>query len=219
MAWEEYADYVFACCKLDDDDPVRSWRDLSAWQQGLCDRLKDYDSMRIVGKDTDLRFRCAGRSWINCDGHNNLPDGEVFTGPIEDSVEGTIRFTFPGVFQGEAVEDIFLRFEQGRVVEARAAEGEALLHGMIGTDEGARYVGEIAVGTNDRIDRFTRNMLLDEKMGGTIHLALGRGIPLCGSRNKSAIHWDLLKDMRDGGEIFADGKLIYQDGRFIQRDT
>ena len=132
--------------------------------------------------DTDLTFSCRGRTWLNCDGKLNFPDGEVFTGPVEDSVNGAIRFTFPGIFQGQEIEDIFLRFKNGKVAEARAAKGEALLHKLLQTDDGASYVGEIAIGTNDQIRRFTKNMLFDEKMSGTIHLALGMGIPAAGAR-------------------------------------
>lgn len=130
-------------------------------------------------------------------------------------MEGTIRFTYPGIYLGSEIEDIFLRFERGKVVEARAAKGEELLLKLLDADEGARYVGEIAIGTNGNINRFTKNMLFDEKMGGTVHLALGTGFPPNGSKNVSGIHWDMLKDMREGGEIFADGKLIYKNGAFL----
>jgi aminopeptidase len=215
MAFDEYAEFVFACCGLNEEDPVRYWRDLSRFQQKLCDRLNEAKKIRYTGLDTDLEFSCEGRKWVNCDGKNNFPDGEVFTGPVEDSVEGTIRFTYPGIFRGEEVEDIRLRFEKGKVVEARAAKGEKLLHALLDTDEGARYAGEIAIGTNDNIFRFTKNMLLDEKMGGTVHLAVGRGLPQSGSLNLSSVHWDMLKDMRSGGEIFADGRMIYKNGKFI----
>ncbi len=215
MAFDEYAEFVFSCMYLNEDDPVAFWHTFSARQQKICDRLNQVKEMRYVGQDTDLKFRCDGRTWINCDGKNNFPDGEVFTGPIEDSVEGTIRFSYPGIYQGEEVEDIFLRFEKGKVVEARAAKGERLLHKLLDTDEDARFVGEIAIGTNDNINRFTKNMLFDEKMGGTVHLAIGRGLPISGSKNGSAIHWDMLKNMQDGGKIYADGKLIYNNGTFI----
>ena len=215
MSLEEYSEFVFECMHLNDEDPTSFWKGFSGRQQEICDRLNGVKEMRYVGRDTDLAFRCDGRTWINCDGKNNFPDGEIFTGPIEDSVEGRIRFTYPGIYHGEEIEDIMLRFESGRVVEARAAKGEKLLLKLLDTDEGSRYVGEIAIGTNDNIDRFTKNMLFDEKMGKTVHLALGMGIPGSGSKNVSAIHWDMLKDMSDGGEIHADGELIYKDGRFL----
>ncbi|MFZ5517802.1 MAG: aminopeptidase [Candidatus Zhuqueibacterota bacterium] len=217
MSLDEYAEFVFDAMHLNEDDPIDFWKAFSRAQQKLCDRLNTVKQMRYVGKDTDLSFRCEGRTWINCDGRNNFPDGEVFTGPIEDSVEGHIRFTYPGIYQGEEIEDIFLRFETGKVVEARAAKGENLLRQLLEIDDGAKYVGEIAIGTNKHISRFTKNMLFDEKMGHTVHLAIGRGIPQSGSRNKSGLHWDMLKDMSDGGEIYADGLLTYQNGDFIMR--
>ncbi|UCF79456.1 MAG: aminopeptidase [Candidatus Eiseniibacteriota bacterium] len=215
MSFDEYSEFVFACMNLNADDPIGFWKGISSKQQKICSYLDKAKEMRYIGQDTDLRFRCEGRKWINCDGKVNFPDGEVYTGPVEDSVEGTIRFTFPGVFQAEEIEDIFLRFEKGKVVEARAAKGEELLLTLLDTDERSRYVGEVAIGTNDSIDRFTKNMLFDEKMGGTVHLAIGAGMPQTGSKNVSAIHWDMLKDMRDGGEIYADGKLIYRSGEFL----
>ncbi len=215
MSFAEYSEFVFSSMNLNADDPIKFWKEISSNQQDICDRLNRVKEMRYVGQDTDLRFQCAGRKWINCDGKMNFPDGEIFTGPIEDSVEGKIRFTYPGFFQGEEIEDIFLRFKKGKVVEARAAKGEKLLLTLLETDENSKYVGEIAIGTNENISRFTKNMLFDEKMGGTVHLALGSGIPESGSKNQSAIHWDMLKNMREGGEIYADGKLIYKNGSFL----
>jgi aminopeptidase len=216
MSLEEYTEFVFACMQLNDDDPVNFWKEFSRKQQKICDRLNKVKEMHYVGLDTDLRFRCEGRKWVNCDGKNNFPDGEIFTGPIEDSVEGTIRFTYPGIFQGQEIEDIFLRFKSGKVVEAHAAKGQELLLKLLDTDEGSRYAGEIAIGTNENINRFTKNMLFDEKMGKTVHLAIGKGIPESGSNNDSAIHWDMLKDMSEGGEIYADGSLIYKNGTFVE---
>ena len=215
MSLDEYADFVFEAGRLDAKNPADYWREVSARQQKICDRLNQCSTIRYRGLDTDLTFSCQGRTWMNCDGKVNFPDGEVFTGPVEDSVNGTIRFTFPGIYQGQEVEDIFLRFKEGKVVEARAAKGQELLHKLLETDAGASYVGEIAIGTNHQISRFTKNMLFDEKMGGTIHLAVGLGIPGSGSKNVSGLHWDMLKDMRDGGEIHADGALIYKNGQFV----
>ena len=215
MSLEEFANFVFEAGKLNEENPADAWKAVSARQQQVCDRLNRCSTIRYTGLDTDLTFSCRGRTWMNCDGKVNFPDGEVFTGPVEDSVNGTIRFTFPGIVQGQEVEDIFLRFKNGKVEEARAVKGEDLLRKLLQTDPGASYVGEIAIGTNDQIRRFTKNMLFDEKMGGTIHLAVGRGIPGTGSQNVSSLHWDMLKDMRKGGEIHADGVLIYQNGRFL----
>jgi aminopeptidase len=215
MSLDEYASFVFEAGKLNDEDPAESWRALSARQQKICDRLNQCSTIRYIGADTDLTFSCRGRTWVNCDGKLNFPDGEVFTGPVEESVNGTIRFTFPGIFESQEIEDIFLRFRDGKVEEVRATKGEDLLQQLIHTDPGASYVGEIAIGTNDQIRRFTKNMLFDEKMSGTIHLALGMGVPGSGSKNVSSLHWDMLKDMRDGGEIYADGMLVYRNGQFL----
>jgi aminopeptidase len=215
MSLEEFTDFVYGAGRLEEPDPAAAWREISARQQKLCDRLNQCSSIRYKGLDTDLTFSCAGRNWINCDGKLNFPDGEVFTGPVEESVNGTIRFTYPGIFQGQEIEDIFLRFKDGQVVESRAAKGADLLSKLLQTDAGASRVGEIAIGTNYQIQRFSKNMLFDEKMGGTIHLAVGMGIPGSGSKNVSALHWDMLKDMRQGGEIYADGVLIYKDGQFV----
>jgi aminopeptidase len=216
MSFDEYSEFVFSCMNLNADNPVDFWKDFSANQENICDRLNQAKEFRYIGLDTDLRFSCEGRQWISYDGKINFPDGEVATGPREDSVEGTIRFTYPGIFLGEEIEDIFLRFERGKVVEARAAKGEDLLLRLLDTDENSRYVGEIAIGTNENINRFTKNILFDEKMAGTVHLAIGAaGDPQSGSKNESAIHWDMLKDMKNGGEIYADGDLIYKNGSFL----
>ena len=184
-------------------------------QQRYVEFLNGVDLIEVKAKDTDLRLRLEGRTWENCDGKMNFPDGEVFTAPIEDSVEGVIRFSFPGIYSGKEVEDIRLTFREGKVVEATAAKGEELLHSLLETDEGARRVGEFAIGTNFGITKFTRNMLFDEKIGGTIHLALGSTYYETGGKNESGIHWDMLCDMRDGGEIYADGKLIYRNGKML----
>lgn len=218
MSFEEYSEFLFEACKLNMDDPIAYWKAFSKKQQKICDYLNTTKTIRYVGQDTDLSFGVEGRRWINCDGRINFPDGEVFTGPVENSVEGAIRFTYPGVYLGEEIEDIFLRFEKGKVVEAKAKKGHDLLQKVLSIDEGAKYVGEVAIGTNYQINRFTKNMLFDEKMGGTIHVAIGRGFTESGSSNVSAIHWDMLKDMKDGGEIYADGKLIYKNGNFINSD-
>ena len=157
----------------------------------------------------------AGRTWINCAGRENFPDGEIFTGPVETETEGHIRFTYPAVHQGTEVTDVRLRFEGGRVVKATAEKGEDYLRDMLDRDEGARVLGEFAIGTNPGIQRFTRNTLFDEKIEGTVHTALGMSYPETGAVNGSQIHWDMVCDMRQGGRIFADGNLIYEDGQFV----
>jgi aminopeptidase len=215
MSLNEYADFVFGAGLLNDDDPVARWREIDAQQDRICQQLNNHSQLRIVSKDTDISMSIAGRKWINCSGHENFPDGEVFTGPVEDSVNGHIRFSFPGIYAGKEIEDIRLEFMDGKVIKATAGKGEELLQALLDTDAGARYVGEVAVGTNFGIQQFTRNMLFDEKIGGTVHLALGASYPESGGKNESGIHWDMLCDMRDGGEIYADDQLIYKSGKFL----
>ena len=216
MSLFEYQDFVAKACFLDKQDPAEEWKELSTIQENIVKRLNKAKNMRFVGLDTDLRLSVEGRRWFSCDGHVNMPDGEIFTSPIENSAEGQIRFTYPGIEMGREVVDITLTFKSGEVVGARAEKGEEFLKEIIKTDEGARRIGEIAVGTNIGIDRFTKNMLFDEKMGHCIHLALGLApIPEeTGGKNQSSIHWDLLKDMRTG-EIYADNGLVYQKGKFV----
>lgn len=214
MSLEEYEEFVFGACLPEPDDPIGYWQRFSRYQAGWVDYLADKQTMRIIAPDTDLTLNFAGRTFINCDGKENFPDGEIFTSPIEDSVNGAIRFTYPAVFGGREVEDVRLRFEAGKVVEAKAGKGEDYLLKMLDTDEGARYLGEVAIGTNKGIQRFTREILFDEKIGGTCHLALGKSYPETGGQNESAIHWDMVCDLHDGGEIWVDDVLIHRDGDF-----
>lgn len=215
MALEEYEDFAFTAMHLNKPDPVAEWQRISAEQARLVLQLNSFQTLSLHGPDTELNFSCAGRKWVNCDGRQNFPDGELFTCPIENSVQGRIRFSFPAVHSGKEVEDVQLWFDQGRVVEARARKGEDFLKAMLDTDEGARRVGELAFGVNYGIQRFTRNTLFDEKIGGTIHLALGASLAEAGGVNQSAIHWDMVCDFRAGGEVYADGRLIYRDGKFL----
>ncbi|MFH1682149.1 MAG: aminopeptidase [Candidatus Eisenbacteria bacterium] len=215
MALSDYEDFVYRSLLVDRKDPIAAWKKISKRQEAIVRRFNRFRDLRIVGEDTDIRMSVKGRKWINCDGHHNLPDGEIFTGPVEDSVEGRIRFTYPAVYQGREVTDVRLAFKNGRVVKAGAAKGEDLLKSLLGMDEGARRVGEVAVGTNYGITRFTRSILFDEKIGGTVHMAVGRSIPESGGVNQSTLHWDMIKDMRGGGEIYGNGKLVYKNGRFL----
>lgn len=216
MSLDEYEEFVFKSGYIDSDDPIGEWKRISGYQQRIVEYLNGKKEIRIVSKDTDIRMKVEGRKWINCDGKVNFPDGEIFTSPVEDTVEGYIRFGFPGIFQGNEIEDIRLEFREGRVVKASAVKGEKLLLALLDTDEGARMVGEIAIGTNNKITEFTRNMLFDEKIGGTVHAALGFSPPGTGGKNKSGIHWDMLCDMKEGGRIFADGELFYENGKFVE---
>ena len=215
MATADFAAFVAAACKLDDPDPAAAWRAQAAEQQRLVDRLAGTREVRLVGPDTDLTLSVAGRTWVNADGRHNLPDGEVFTGPVEASAAGHVRFSYPAILDGREVADVRLRFRDGRVVDASAARNEAYLHRLLDTDPGARVVGEFAFGTNFGVTRFTRDIAFDEKIGGTVHLALGAGYPETGSRNESAVHTDLVCDLRQGGRVELDGQPVLVDGRFV----
>jgi len=213
MSLADYEGFVFRACFADQPDPVAAWRELSAEQQRYVDRLNAVRGIRVEGPGTDLKLSVAGRKWVNSDGKANLPSGEVFTGPVEDSVEGRIYYDLPCPYAGHDVESIELQFKAGKVVEAKAARGGSYLLATLDTDPGARILGEFAFGLNYGIDRPTRNILFDEKLGGTIHLAVGSGYPETGSTNRSSIHWDMIKDMKQG-RVWADGSLIYENGRF-----
>ena len=217
MSLADYTEFVFEACHLNDADPIKTWKAISKSQQALTRRLNRAKEIRVVAADTDLTFSCAGRRWINCDGRLNFPDGEIFTGPVEKSVEGRVRFSFPTMRNGREVTDVFLEFSKGKVARAEASKGQDLLDAMIAMDAGSCYIGEAAVGTNYNITRYTRNTLFDEKIGGTVHLALGASYPETGSKNKSGLHWDMVCDLRKKGEIYADGKLIQKNGRFLDK--
>lgn len=215
MSLGEFEDFVYGACMPEADDPVGYWRRFSTWQQKIVDWFVGKERVRVVGPETDLRLSIAGRTFMNSDGKRNMPSGEVFTGPVEDSAEGHVLFSYPAIYQGREVEGIRLWFEKGRVVKATAEKNEELLLKILDTDEGSRYLGEFAIGTNEGITRFTRSILFDEKISGSFHLAVGSGYPETGSRNESAIHWDMICDLRDGGEIWVDDELLYRDGRFV----
>ncbi len=216
MSLTEYEDFVYGAGHLEDDDPVLFWKELSARQSKICQFLASFDEIRVKARETDLVLKVQGRTWINCDGKKNFPDGEVFTSPIETSVEGNILFSYPACFGGREVDRVRLEFKGGKVVRAEAQKNQAFLEEMIGMDKGASFVGEFAIGMNENITKFTKSILFDEKIGGTIHLALGASIPETGGKNESALHWDMVCDMREGGELYGDGRLIYKDGKFIK---
>jgi aminopeptidase len=215
MSTEDFAEFIYSACKLNAPDPAASWRELAAEQQRLIDWLTDKSEIHLIGPETDLTLAVKGRTWINSDGHRNFPSGEIFTGPVEDSANGHVCFSYPVVTGGREVEGIRLRFEQGKVVDASAAKNEAYLLSSLDSDAGARYLGEFAFGTNFDITKFTKHILLDEKIGGTVHMALGAGYPDSGSQNRSAIHWDMICDLRQGGRVEVDGIQFLVDGRFV----
>jgi aminopeptidase len=218
MSLTEYEEFVYGAALLDDGDPVARWREFAERLARAVDFLSSKRELRIVAEGTDLTVDVGGRTWIPADGHENFPDGEVFTAPHETSANGEIRFSFPAIFRGREVDDVRLRFEAGEVVEATAARGQDFLQEMVGLDEGARRIGELAFGLNDAISVFTRNTLFDEKIGGTLHLALGNAYAESGGENRSALHWDLICDLRSGSQVYADGELVYQNGRFLSVD-
>ena len=215
MSLREFEDFVYKACLVHEPDPIGAWKKVSEEQQRVTDWLNKARQIHVLGPDTDLKLEVTDRKWINCDGLENFPDGEIFTGPIEKSVNGHIRYTYPACLHGREVEDVRLQFKDGKVIEATAAKNEEFLLKMLESDEGAKYVGEFAFGTNSGIQRFTKNTLFDEKIGGTIHLALGKGYPESGSENKSAIHWDMVCDLRKGGEVRVDGTVFLKDGKIL----
>ena len=217
MSLAEYEDFVFGAGLLNDPDPVASWKRVSERQQRLVDFLNGKRDYRVTASNgTDVRMSVAGRTWINCDGHENFPDGEVFTGPVLDSVNGVINFSFPAVHNGREVQDVRLQFKDGKVVDATAGKGEDFLHAMLDTDAGSRFMGECAIGTNFGIQQYTRNTLFDEKIGGTVHFAVGAGYPETGNDNESGLHWDMVVDLRKGGKVEIDGQAVLVDGRFTK---
>ncbi|TFG47442.1 MAG: hypothetical protein E4H33_05875 [Anaerolineales bacterium] len=215
MSLEDYQDFVFSACLADQDDPIKKWQAVKKNQQTALSQFQGHDQIQLKGPHIDLTFSVKDRTFINCYGTNNMPDGEIFTGPVENSLNGWVRYSYPAVYEGVMVKGVELVFVEGKVVQASAEDQEEYLLKMLDSDPGARYVGEFAVGTNMGIQQFTGNILFDEKIGGTIHIALGSGYPETGSTNQSAIHWDMVCDMRTDSTITVDGDLVYKDGQFI----
>jgi len=214
MSLSEYQEFVYGAGMLHLEDPVAFWVKEGERQQEIIDWLQGRDQVVIKGSNIDLSFSIKERTFEPADGKYNFPDGEIFTGPVEETANGFVRYSYPAIYGGQEVEDIELWFENGKVVKEKASKGGELLTKMLNTDEGARYLGEWGIGTNYGIQRFTKNMLFDEKIGGTIHLAVGAGYPETGSKNDSGIHWDMLCDMAES-EITVDGELLYKDGQFV----
>ncbi len=214
MSLDDYERFVYGAMFLFKDDPVARWRELHREQARLIERLSHAQEVQIQADGTDLTLNIGGRSWVNSDGHRNMPSGEVFTGPVETSAEGRVRFDVPSTVHGVEVAGVELTFKEGKVVSARADKGDDLLQAQLQTDPGARFLGELGIGTNIHIQRPTKSILFDEKIGGTVHLALGQSYRETGGTNTSAIHWDLICDLRRGGTIHLDGELFQENGQF-----
>lgn len=214
LSLEEYEQFVYGACKLYDEDPVQSWIKVRHWQQQITDLLNSRDEVHYKGDGIDIRFRTRGRTWINSDGQTNMPSGEVYTSPLEDSVNGVIHFSYPAIYMGQEVEDVTLYVKDGYIEKWEARRGKEFLDHIFQI-EGTRRFGEAAIGTNYNISRLTKNILFDEKIGGTVHMAIGQSYLQAGGKNESSVHWDMITDMTKGGEIFADGEKIYENGRFL----
>ena len=215
MSLPAYEDFYYAACLALDGDPVTAWQRQSDEVRRLTEWIQGKHEVRIQAEGTDITLGVAGRNWIPCVGEHNMPDGEFFTGPVEDSVDGEICFTFPASYGGRTVSGVCLRFESGKVVDARADQGEEFLLEMLDTDEGARRLGELGIGTNFGIATGTKEILLDEKIGGTVHMAVGMAYPESGGENSSAVHWDMVCDLRRGGSITVDGEELQRNGKFL----
>jgi aminopeptidase len=215
MSLADYEDFYFGACLADDGDPLTAWQRASAETKRLAGWIEGHEEVRVTAPGTDIVLGIAGRKFIPCDGRHNMPDGEFFTGPVEDSVEGEVTFHLPAVIGGREVSGVRLRFEAGKVVDAGAERGEEFLVKLLDTDPGARRLGELGIGTNYGIDRGTREVLLDEKIGGTVHMAVGRSYPESGGENESAVHTDLVCDLRLGGKLEVDGTVMQEDGKFV----
>ena len=214
MSLVDYSNFVYGAGMLNEDDPIAYWKKVGQELQSLAGLFKGHEQVILKGLNVDLKMSIKDRIFLPCDGKENFPDGEIFTGPVEDSVEGWVRFGYPAIMRGQEVTDIELWFEKGRVVKETASKNLNLLTAQLNTDAGSRYLGEFGIGTNYGITRFTKDMLFDEKMGGTIHLAVGAGLPESGSKNESGIHWDMLCNMHES-EILIDGELFYKNGKFV----
>jgi aminopeptidase len=218
MSLSEYEEFAFEAMGLNEEDPVRYWSQMSAEQERLKARLEEAREIRIVGPETDLTLSVEGRTFVNSAGMRNMPCGEVFTGPIEDSANGTVYFGVPAAIAGREISGVRIRLEEGKIVEASAEKGEEYLSSLLDADDGARYLGELGIGTNYGIRRARANVLFDEKLGGTVHLAIGRSYAQTGGKNDSSVHTDLVCDLREGGALYADGELIQENGRFLEFD-
>ncbi|MBA3261891.1 MAG: aminopeptidase [Thermoleophilaceae bacterium] len=215
MSLRDYEDFYYAACLATDGEPVTAWERQADEVKRLAEWIEGKEEVRVTAPGTDITLGVSGRHWIPCFGEHNMPDGEFFTGPLEDSVNGEITFSFPASYGGRTVSGVRLRFEDGKVIDAAAQQGEDFLFEMLDTDEGARRLGEVGIGTNYGIATGTKEILLDEKIGGTVHMAIGMSYPETGGSNNSAVHWDMVCDLRPGGALIVDGTELQRDGEFL----
>lgn len=215
MSLADFEDFYFRACLADDDDPLTAWERQSEECKRLAEWIQGHSEVHVQGPGSDITLGIEGRTFIPCFGEHNMPDGEFFTAPIENSVEGEVSFQLPAMLSGREVSGVTLKFESGKVVDASAERGEEFLHSVLDTDEGSRTLGELGIGTNYGIDRGTLDVLLDEKIGGTVHMAVGASYPESGGTNESAVHYDLVCDLRQGGTLEVDGEVMQRDGKFI----
>ena len=213
MSLKEYENFIYKSCFLFDEDAIESWKQLGRNQQVATDYLNGCSRIYYKGPHIDIQFSTSGRKWINSDGKANMPSGEIYTAPVENSVQGVVTFTVPSIYMGQEAEQVQLEVKDGVVQKWTAIRGMELLNQVFDMP-GARIFGEAAIGCNSNIQRFTKNILFDEKIGGTIHMAVGQSYAQCGGKNESTVHWDLITDMTNGGEIWADDVMIYKDGKF-----
>lgn len=215
MSLDEYEEFFYRACLVDRDDPIAEWKKVAEQHARLLEWMKGREEVHLEGEGTDLYLDITGRTFVPADGTSNFPDGEVFTGPVEDATRGVVAFTYPAIYGGQAVEGIILEFQDGKVVNARADKNEGFLLKTLDTDPGARVLGELGIGTNFGITDFSGEILLDEKIGGTVHLAVGASYPETGGVNQSAVHWDMVCDLRRGGRITVDGEALVEDGKLL----
>jgi aminopeptidase len=215
LSLSTFEDFVYRACHADQENPVACWKEVETSQRKIIQHIEGHDQVVLRGPNVDLSLSIKGRKFINGAGQNNMPDGEIYTGPVEDSANGWVRFSYPAIYNGVMVEGVELTFINGKVTKAHADKNQPMLLEMLESDAGARYLGEFAIGTNFEIDRFSHNILFDEKLGGSFHMALGAGYPETGSKNRSIIHWDMICGMKEDSEILVDGELVYKNGQFV----
>jgi len=214
MSLEEYQHFVFEACHLYDEDPMASWLEVRKNQQHIVDHLNSCTDIRYKSDTFDIRFNTKGRTWINSDGQTNMPSGEVYTSPVENSVNGLVHFDYPAIYQGEEVQGVSLWVKDGYIEKWEAQQGQQVLDRVFEIP-GTRRFGEAAIGTNYHIKRFSKNILFDEKIGGSIHMAIGQSYLQAGGKNQSTVHWDMIANMKNGGEIYANHEKIYENGLFL----